>query len=821
MPNKLWVGVRFFVCADVLVSFDAVDANELEGRPGCPQQRSITVDGEPLPITSYPAASLFLETLKRTGGSLAIVAPWTQEKTSKVLRLFGWEDVDEVRIVHPEPGRGKLHLSCFGCPTEDYGTSVVVTTSRAEWYPSLWPQIVEVNHGSVSVPYSLALLRALSACLRIAEWRVRLPHASVSSCATLCRSRLLSRYLFFLDPEVAENCTVALLINEHGGCIVQDAEHATHYVTLDQSLNSPHTFVGQSRVQCGVNTEEGLFSLSKSVVESTVLPMAHNGRSYNTTEADDEIGVKEEDEKEVSGTVTGNSTGLVMREEEDYKACGERNEITAASICRTMHDTCEENNTGCGAVKEKANEHGTAIAVTVQWLNDCAEGLFLYPSHVSHASEDDSYLNTTGFLLAAIVPPSDADPLTLSSFNRFSEQKGFQPIEPALNSTEADLVATMMEHWSGSLRVELRGSEVFLSQPNVYTDTSDDETDKHLAFLANHFCEVWMHAVRRRSLLHLKTAGTQTTIAVTVTHGTNTEAEPCPAASMVPPQAPSLGSASSAPADGPSKEQPPVELPFLMRALGPADWAKELDGSRSTNAKDQPPVATEADDGIPQFNPAPPKESPLAMEEQQESGEVFSDEQKDSAKRPALNVDDILADGLKPGHVFEKCFIPTEAIVSERDSLDRTTLERQPPFRNYPLKLNVSKSGIFCKFPTTADAKRFLQEGHVELFNQVLPIRPIFETRNESGVVVERKRRRSPSPVAVGQTFPARWSGQNTSVLTTEEMKLLGALNITYQYALENVPLLERYAYNELSNKSFRKERGILLRIISKLKGPR
>ncbi|SCU67755.1 repressor activator protein 1 [Trypanosoma equiperdum] len=833
-----WKRLRFFVCADTLLTFQPVDSSHLEGRPGQPEQRYLLVDGEYRPITSYPTSSLFLETLKLAGSTVVVIAPWKRAKTKKLLSLFGWTTFDEIRSIHPEPGREKLHLACIGCSADEYSTSVIVTTSRADWSPSMYPQLVEVKHGVNQVPHSLALLRALSSCLRLAEWQVRLPHVPISSCATLCRSRLFSHCRFFLEPVVSEDTTVALSINEHGGYIVTRREDATHCVVSGSLPNLPGDISNLPPGGCA----------AKAVKECSVLPTSAEGRSAEPKSAKvdtdsvslvkNQVDESDDSIKDEFSYSAGNAA-TAMVECGDEGVWNEENADDEDPVTMIPPGTFSEDDEddAPGGLEEADGE--TVITVTTQWLKDCAEGLFMYPPQVSHTSKDGSDWNITGLLLATILPTSDAEPLLLSSFNTFAERSGFEPLQ--LNSAdEGGLAEVMQRQWGGVLCMEEKDGDFLLSQTNIYTEAFSDEMDKHLTFVANRFCEAWKDAVQRRRALLGNDAGTQTTVPITVTFGTNTEVEVAPSVQPPPPPPPApQPTTASAAANEVSKESATPALPFLMRALGPAEWAKEVEAPRSPPPSAVPDIPLKQDP-VPSGEGVATAENSVGNDQKESTSRQVAGDAGDTA-----NVAEATEEIAALDQPFEKCFIPTEALGSDREGLDRTQLERQLPFRNYPIKLNVSKSGIFCQFPTVSDAKRFYEEGTVEILNRSLPIKPVFEKRNETVAPAERKRRRSVSPGGVhpqtaavsalsrrgiqGATYARTqrsrtdngWKAEgdrNPFVLTEEENSLLTSLGITYTYALENVPLLEHYAQKDLSSKVYRKEKGVLVKMLEKLK---
>ncbi|KEG12584.1 repressor activator protein 1 [Trypanosoma grayi] len=824
--SPMWCGVRFFVDADVLLTFDAVKLTDMDGRPGQPQRRIALVEGKALPVTSYSGASLFLKALKATGNPVVVVSPWKPEKTTSLLRLFGWDTLYEVRAVHPEPGHEQLLLSCVGCGLEEYSSAVVVSASRAAWHASLWSQVVEVQHEAERPSSSLALLRALSCCLRIAECRVRLPHTAVSSCVALCRARLFARYRFCLAPEVVEQSSVAMLINGHGGYLVTNCEDATHYVVGDRgdalscTLQKPRLSPadGDDASSSASNTP------SASTAENGTDSTASEEGSAASEESDEEKwqGENEEDDGGVvSPSVAANEVASFPAETSGNGG----NPLPLLSAANGRHEA--------EARGEHARGSATATTVTTKWLQDCVDGLLVYPPQVAHSTDDTSQWNTSALLLAVLLPPPDAEPLTLSRFNSIAEAYKFCPFESSQATGHVDIAAVLQKQWGAALHVEVKDEELLLSRPSIDPNEGGLELERHLAFIAEQFSVAWAAALRDRRLHNTLESGTQTAVPITATSWTNTEA-------------------TSLVGEGATTDPPSQGRTILMRALGPTEWAKEVDASSMTHHTlrttehsvsleplselalvseppsncDSPPVVNEVDTGRDE------KRSVL--------GQRTHD---DVAQLPAADAGTRAEDD--EGE-FVMCFIPTESLGADQEALDKDALLRHPPFRNYPMKLTIDKRGIHCLFVTAFDAKRFRQEGYAEVHSRFLPIMPEYDDEATSAPG-SRKRRRSRSPVtkrpSSSSTRSARketssgsygshnhrnatdtsraLAGASNAELSKSDLELLGEIGATYDFALQQVDVVERYALNELADPVFRKQQHQLLRVVAKLKSVR
>ncbi|KAG8348149.1 hypothetical protein ERJ75_000218100 [Trypanosoma vivax] len=839
-------GVRFFVSIEVLLTFEAIEPTGLEGRPGRPEQSVFMADGERHVVTSYPVASFFLKALKATGNPLVIVAPWRTEKTASVLRTMGWSSCDEIRSVYQEPGQEKLHLSGLGCPVEEFGSAVVVATSRAAWSVSLWPQIVETVHEKGRLLSSLALLRALSTCLRIAEWRARLPHTPVSSCVALCRSQLFSRCRFFFSRNVHELTSTALAINEHGGYLVDRSEDATHLVVGDSNV---YACALREPVADGLDSDEESSTHSDSTHSSVPSVVNGSGAVVNANGGggvlvEENPSAVEEDAVDTSEDQQGDTTEtdrqLPTFDADVADSIGETGDSVLASF-----DVA-----GCGQAlppidRVESNE-GTVVTVTAQWVRDCVAALFLYPPQVAHSSDDSSQWNVTMLLLATILPASCASPLSLSCFNSVAERNGFEPLQLPEASSDVDIPTALRRQWGDALSMDERDGDIFVSQARFSRDEVGGGLKEQLAFVADQFSEAWKEAVLRRRLRRSKEAGTQTSITLTATFGTNTEAI---GASPPPPPQP----------EDSSKEQTSGSRQFFMRALGPADWAKEVYASHSEPQKPRVDELSELVELVGIAAPTGGSSMGKGTLQPQEAVENASGggkrevanttEQKvgGDGRDMVLLASEVEKSSATTGLPFLKCFISTEPLGAEGHALDREALLLKPPFCNFPLKLSLDKRGIYCEFPSVADANRFLENRHVEILNQLLPIVPVSAADGSAnaGDAVERKRRRATSPVpgmfAGGGSVresrrrppPSSYShSQRTAsvkrrmpvdtslgfTLTQKEINLLQDIGVTAEYALNNVSQLEQYAYNQLNDPVYRRRQRQLILLIEKLK---
>ncbi|EAN85929.1 hypothetical protein C3747_9g170 [Trypanosoma cruzi] len=842
--RSTWRGVQFFVDVDVLLTFRTVTLSDLEGQPGQPQRRIAVVDGKAVSVVSYPAASFFLKTLRATGNSVVLVTPWKTEKTASLLRLFGWDAFDEIRTILREPGHENFRLSCLNCTLEEYPFSVVVTTSRAAWHTAVWSQVVEVRHETNYPCQSLALLRALSCCLRIAECRVRFPHTAVSSCISFSRARLFSQYRFYLSPEVTDPSSVVMMINEHGGYLVSKYEDATHYV-IEEGENSFSCTLQKPRLSredgersssLSSSDSEGSDSSSAALIdverESSVSLNSDSGEEDNGGASGEfkNFGVNEEQEKKTIHVamlppVTTNESMTATEFSTDSV-----NSSLILPVVNGCHET-EEHDWTTWTTPSTSAKTTTAITVTVLWLQDCIDGLLVYPPQVAHSSNDNSQWNISALLLAALIPPSDVEPISLSCLNNIAEDYGFRPLQLSQMGGEVNLATVLQKQWGSVLHVEMRGGELFLRQPSIPPNEAGQEMERHLAFIAEQFCDAWTNAIRNNRLRNMTDSGTQTAAVLMATSGANTDVV-------------LLNS------EGATVDPSPQGRLLLMHALGPAEWAKEVDASHMTyNAirVTEESVSLEPSSSLALVNEPPTGyESPPEVKEVQ----AISDE-KAPARFAQRGVEaekgQPVVDLAKPPpggeREFVKCFIPSDGLGDERETLDKDVLLRQPPFRNYPMKLTVDQQGIHCLFVTTFDAKRFYQEGYAEVRNRFLPILPEY-AEEISSTVGTRKRRRSRSPVTKrsasntsrgnrkdafssnrdSQSFrgaPGMEKNVDTggsTELSKSDLELLGEIGATFDFACQHVDVVERYALNELSDPVFRKQQHQLLRVVVKLK---
>ncbi|RNF21157.1 repressor activator protein 1 [Trypanosoma conorhini] len=852
--RSTWRGVRFFVSADVLLTFGSVKMSELVGMPGQPQRRIAVIDGKATPVTSYPAASFFLRTLKATGNSVIVVAPWKPEKTASLLRLFGWRDaVGEVRALFPEPGQEVFRLSCLDCTLEEHHLAVVLTTSRAAWHTALWSQIVEVTH-EVSCPSrSLALLRALSSCLRIAECRVRFPATAVSSCVALCRARLFSQYRFCLSPEVTDQSTTAMLINAHGGYLVTSYADATHYVIGERDDALPCAPQRTELSRRGAARGASPASASSSASSPSVVELVGDERdsdgswsSGSNEEANDAEAWEDDDSNDhnsgdniqalddakpasvaaaqatVSAGVSPDpANSLPALPRVNGRQGAEAADAPAVAATPTPSTTTTTTTTAAAA----------ASTVTVQWLQDCIDGLLVYPHQVAHSSNDSSQWNISTLLIAALIPPPDVEPVSLSRLNEIAESLGFRPLQLTQTEGEVNLATVLEKQWGAMLDVKMRGEELLLQQPAIPPNEGGLEMERHLAFIADKFSDAWCTAIRNSQRSKMTESGTQTAAVLTATSETNTDAV--------------LVNAEEATVDAPAQGRT-----FLMRALGPAEWAKEVDASQEAHKGLQ--VAEQSVSLDPLTALTRLNEPPTGYDTSPETKEVSASEEEEmptalalrgSETEAAAAVVDSSTKPLSDEREFVMCFIPTELLGDEQKALDVDLLLRQPPFRNYPMKLTVDKRGIHCLFVTTFDAKRFHQEGYAEVRNRFLPILPEYGDESRSATDT-RKRRRSRSPVSKRSTSSSsrgtrkdsssyirssqshRGSagvetyadGVGSTELSKSDLELLGEIGTTVEFALQHVDVLERYAVNDLADPVFRKQQHQLLRVIDKLK---
>ncbi|RNF02993.1 repressor activator protein 1 [Trypanosoma rangeli] len=844
-----WHGVRFFVSADVLLTFSSVKLSEMAGVPGQPQRRITVIDGKAVPVMSYPTASFFLKTLKATGNSVVVVAPWKQEQTASLLRLFGWDAVDDIRVVFPEPGQEAFRLSCLGCTLEEYRIAVVVTTSRTLWHTALWSQVVEVTHELSCPSRSLALLRALSSCLRIAECRVRFPSTAVSSCVALCRARLFSQYRFCLSPEVMDQSSTAMLINAHGGYLVTNCADATHYVVGEGNSALSCTLQRPGLSHQDVEKDASSVSESSSASSSSSLELVEVERegdgSWNSSFKDDDDDAEVWDDDNSNDYNAGDNNQALNDVMPSSVATTQATTIagvlddpvSSLSALSTVNGHREAGETGEAASAATSTSSTTTTAtaastVTVQWLQDCIEGLLVYPHQVAHSSNGSSQWNISTLLLAALIPPPDVEPISLSSLNNIAEGLGFRPLLLPQTEGEVNLATVLQKQWGAMLHVKVHSEELFLRQSATPPNEGGLEMERHLACIAKQFCDAWTIAIRNSRLRNMAESGTQTAAVLTATSETNTDAV------LVN-------------AEEPSVDPPAQGRALLMRALGPAEWAKEVDASHVAPKElrvTEKPVSLEPFTTLALVNEpptgydTPPEDKEVPTSDDEKIPTAFAQRASETeAEVPAV---DLKSQPQSDEREFVMCFIPTEALGDEQNALKVELLLRQPPFRNYPMKLTIGRKGIHCLFVTTFDAKRFHQEGYAEVRNRFLPILPEYGEGSYSSSDT-RKRRRSRSPVSKRSTSSSSRGTRKHSLsytpdsqshrsasgvekhtdkisdsteLSKGDLELLGEIGATLEFACQHVDVVERYAVNELADPVFRKQQHQLLRVVDKLK---
>ncbi|ORC91846.1 repressor activator protein 1 [Trypanosoma theileri] len=853
--NNGWCGVHFFVSVDVLLTFETVKLSDLEGRPGHPQRRIALVEGRAVPVTSYPAATLFLETLRASGNAVSVVAPWAPAVTASILRLFGWDAYGTCPL-RPEPGLDAYRLSSVGCHVEAYGRAVVVVPAREKWDAALWPQTVEVRHAAGQPAASLALVRALSSCLRLAECRVRLPHTAVAAGAALTRAQLFAPYRFCIADTVAEVSRVALLINEHGGSLVTRCEDATHYVVPDPdtallcTLQKPRLSTSHRERSSSSSTSTSSSNTSvDSSIENEDESILSDGEGENEIWVDDEEG---EDAGNVDSPLAQMDQTVTLHEEEtsntttnnDNKNKTKKKDNNLGSHLPVLPDISENqrasvSGASTGGLKmtttttttsSSSSQTVTASTVTTRWLKDCVDGLLVYPPQVAHTSDDSSQWNISVLLLAVLLPPPDAEPISLSQINSIAEHYGFPPLQTSQTTGGVDLATILQKQWGTALRIEVKGEDLFLSHPPIPSNEDGYELKRQFEFIADAFCDTWSTAMRNKRLRNTIETGTQTAVVVTAVAETNTDAIPTFLEST-------------------SVEAQPQGRTLLKRALAPTEWAKELDFSYPTSTTSRPVeslVASESTNGLAVVTEPPPvwetsPETYKANISSEESKGIGVLQTHDDVKETTII--DKVKEPEDDNNEYMMCFIPTDGLGSDQETLDKDSLLRQPPFRNYPMKLTIDERGIHCLFVTSLDAKRFRQEGYAEVRNRFLPILPEYESENLSSMG-SRKRRRSRSPVikksgssssrssrkdssSSGHNSQsqygfsdARKSGDivTSGELSKSDMELLNEIGATYDFALQKVDVVEHYALNDLADPVYRKQQHQLLRVVAKLK---
>lgn len=577
----MWGGLHFFISIEALVSVVFIDAADLEGRAGRPYQKVIkTPDKSLLGVTAYPNTNLFLKTLRATGNSIHIISPWSRQYTGRILSIvdLALYAVD-IRTIKPIPGLDCLTLSSIECDVSWYANSVLVVTDCGQWHPMLAPQVVVVDHAAnarrsgqytvtpQAAALSMELLSALCRCLTLAEWRVRYPGTAVSCCTALSTATLFSFCRFYVPPSLMSS-RLGLLLNTHGATITnseREATHVLHKVGGGSSLSSEQS---SSATQSNSSDSEGLINSSSSDVgssdneeKSATFPGAVNPRGCTRLP--------------LSASPVGlgpavNTTTITAEDGGSPRGTERLSEPFAQP-----HELCP------AASKIPATRNTYAVQVTEEWVDQCCSALRLLPVVPPTQMELAEFMRTTGALLAAILPPEDAKPLTFAQFAALAavHQYDVSLLSGTISETQQQLTTyfgetvrskpMVLDECTGQLTpplsVQRRDANVILCLCRYERKRDRDAVVSHLQLIASQFTYSLDNAVKEHRKRHSQPAGTQTCSPLHATVAVGTEQ-----ASMVPETA----------------EKSPIKQP-APRPLPPVTEVEDASNSTAAGTNDE------------------------------------------------------------------------------------------------------------------------------------------------------------------------------------------------------------------------------------------